>query len=107
MGIRRDRTILWAMTESNESSGDAGYDPSQPKVMKWKDDPNAGSLGHVAGDIVTFVDDVRVTGYSKSNCWKVYHQLASRVQYLGMHNAPRKFRPPVPDKRWSMDRNYL
>ena len=74
--------------------GMKGYDPSKPKVMKWKNSQNETEEGHVAGDVVTFVDDVRVTGYSKSNCWDVYRQLASRVQYLGMQNAPRKFRPP-------------
>ena len=70
------------------------YDPAYPKVMKWKTDLEAGGGGHVAGDVVTFVDDVRATGYSKGNCWDVYHQFASRVQFLGMQNAPRKFRPP-------------
>ena len=74
--------------------GMEAYDPKLPKVMKWRDDPKHISGGHLAGDVVTFVDDVRVTGYSKSNCWDVYHQFASRVQYLGMQNAPRKFRAP-------------
>lgn len=74
--------------------GMSNYDPALPKVMKWRDSHIKGELGHVAGDVVTFVDDVRITGYSKANCWKVYHQFASRVQYLGMQNAPRKFRPP-------------
>jgi hypothetical protein len=74
--------------------GMSGYDPALPKVMKWRDSKTKGERGHVAGDVVTFVDDVRVTGYSKANCWQVYHQFASRVQYLGMQNAPRKFRPP-------------
>ena len=70
------------------------YNPELPKVMKWRDDPTGKTGGHLAGDVVTFVDDVRVTGFSKENCWAVYHQFASRVQYLGMQNAPRKFRAP-------------
>ena len=74
--------------------GMSDYDPTNPKVMKWKDAERKGGPGHVAGDVVTFVDDVRVTGHSKANCWQVYHQFASRIQYLGMQNAPRKFRPP-------------
>ena len=74
--------------------GMESYNPVLPKVMKWREDRKHVGGGHVAGDVVTFVDDVRVTGYSKSNCWDVYHQFASRVQYLGMQNAPRKFRPP-------------
>lgn len=44
--------------------------------------------------MITFVDDVRVTGFSKENCREVHHQFASRIQYLGMQDAPRKYRPP-------------
>ena len=69
--------------------GMSEFDPLLPKVMKWRSD-----LGVVAGDVVTFVDDVRITGYSKENCRNVHHQFASRIQYLGMQDAPRKFRPP-------------
>ncbi|KAI2498994.1 hypothetical protein MHU86_15498 [Fragilaria crotonensis] len=65
------------------------FDPLLPKVMKWRT-----ALGVVAGDVLTFVDDVRITGYSKENCHEVHHQFASRIQYLGMQDAPRKFRPP-------------
>ena len=65
------------------------YNPSLPKVMKWN------STAHsVAGDVITFVDDVRVTGFSKENCRDVLRQFASRIQFLGMQDAPRKFRPP-------------
>jgi hypothetical protein len=57
--------------------------------MKWR-----STLGVVAGDVITFIDDVRITGYSKENCHEVHRQFASRIQYLGMQDAPRKFRPP-------------
>ena len=70
-----------------------GYDSIRlnlpPKVMKWRT-----KLGVVAGDVLTFVDDARITGYSKENCHEVHRQFASRIQYLGMQDAPRKFRPP-------------
>ena len=65
------------------------YDPNRPRVMKW-DTANKC----IAGDVVTFVDDVRITGSSKEVCWAVYRQFRSRTQYLGLQNAPRKFRPP-------------
>ena len=65
------------------------YDPSLPKVMKWN------TLTHsIAGDVITFVDDGRVTGSSKESCHRVHRQFASRIQYLGVQDAPRKFRPP-------------
>ena len=69
--------------------GSTTYDPGLPKVIKWNDKANA-----VAGDVITFVDDVRITGYSKANCHGVRRQFASRIQFLGMQDAPRKFRPP-------------
>ena len=65
------------------------YEPSLPKVIKWNTTANA-----IAGDVVTFVDDGRLTGYSKENCHAVHRQFASRIQYLGMQDTPRKFRPP-------------
>ena len=65
------------------------YEPEWPKVMKWASKPGA-----VAGDAITFVDDVRMTGYSKENCHAVHRQFASTFQWLGMQDAPRKFRPP-------------
>lgn len=72
----------------------ASYDPNQPKVMKWNSVDAC-----IAGDVITFVDDGRMTGPSKENCWLVYRQFASRIQYyLGMQNAPRKFRPPSKDR---------
>ena len=69
--------------------GMESYDPNQPKVMKWN-----SSDACIAGDVVTFVDNGRISGSSKEKCWLVYRQFASRVQYLGMQKAPRKFRPP-------------
>ena len=44
---------------------------------------------------MTFIDDVRITGFSKENCHAVRRQFGSRIQYLGMQDAPRKFRPPA------------
>jgi hypothetical protein len=73
--------------------GSQDYDPLLPKVMKWDDSANEGN-GAVAGDVITFVDDVRIVGHSKANCHKVHRQFTSRMQFLGMQDAPRKFRPP-------------
>ena len=76
----------------------ANYDPGAPKVMKWNDSAFQ-DRGAVAGDVVTFIDDGRLTGFSKENCHEVHRRFASRVQYLaGMQDAPRKFRPPSQGK---------
>ncbi len=78
--------------------GQENYDPLLPKVMKWNDtasDNNTGIVtGAVAGDVITFVDDVCIIGHSKENCHGVHRQFTSRMQFLGMQDAPRKFRPP-------------
>jgi hypothetical protein len=75
--------------------GMTSYDPAVPKVMKWRDGPNGVSYGNVAGDVILFDDNTRVTGYSKVNGWEVYHQCASRLQCLGMQHAPQTFRAPL------------
>ncbi|KAI2494742.1 hypothetical protein MHU86_19779 [Fragilaria crotonensis] len=40
--------------------GMSQFDPMLPKVMKWRTE-----AGVLAGDVITFVDDVRITGHSK------------------------------------------
>ena len=69
--------------------GMESYNPCWPKVMKWVSD-----RGVIAGDAVTFVDDVRIAGHSKENCHLVHRAFASTFQCLGVQDAPRKFRPP-------------
>ena len=51
-----------------------------------------------AGDVITFVDDVRIVGSSKEHCHAIHRQFTSRMQYLGIQDAPRKFRPPSQDQ---------
>jgi hypothetical protein len=68
--------------------GDDDFDPTLPMVMKWDD-----TVDQIAGDVITFVDDLRASGYSSENAWQVARQVASRLQYLGIQDAPRKRRP--------------
>jgi hypothetical protein len=69
--------------------GDPAYNPTKPRVMKWDD-----ILQKIAGDILGFVDDLRASGYSTEAAWAVARQVASRLQYLGIQDAPRKRRAP-------------
>jgi hypothetical protein len=69
--------------------GDPAYDPSLPTVMKWNE-----IAERIAGDLVGFVDDLRFTGFSIENAWAVARHVLSRLQYLGIQDAPRKRRPP-------------
>ena len=59
--------------------GRPDYDPILPKVMKWND-AAIGGKGAIAGDVTTFVDDVRIVGHSKENCRQVHRQFTSRMQ---------------------------
>jgi hypothetical protein len=71
------------------------YNPALPKVIKWRrsdpDDPKSG--GKVAGDVVTFVDDVRITGFSKENCTCGPPPIAAAFNTSGMQDAPETFVP--------------
>jgi hypothetical protein len=70
--------------------GDTKFDPTMPFVMKWND-----SISNIAGDVVAFVDDLRASGKDEESSWGVARQFASRLQYLGIQDAPRKRRPPA------------
>jgi hypothetical protein len=48
----------------------------------------------IASDLLAFVDDLRASGLSVEEAWQVARQVASRLQYLGIQDAPRKRRPP-------------
>jgi hypothetical protein len=80
--------MRWDLIKLN-LPGDPRYNLTKPRVMKWDD-----SLQKIAGDIVGFVDDLRASGYSMEYAWGVAKQVASRLQYLGIQDAPRKRRPP-------------
>ena len=69
------------------------YDATNPKLIKWSSRYIA-----MSGEVITFVDDVRIVGSSKEHCHLVHRQFTSRMQYLGIQDAPRKFRPPSQDQ---------
>jgi hypothetical protein len=83
-----DNKLRWDEIRLN-LPGDPKYDPSLPSVMKWD-----ALLEKIAGNILAFVDDLRASGYSVEAAWAVARQVASRLQYLGIQDAPRKRRPP-------------
>jgi hypothetical protein len=45
-------------------SGNLGFDPTLPMVMKWNNTSNA-----IAGDVITFVDDLRASGPNSESAW--------------------------------------
>jgi len=69
--------------------GARDYDPSRAWVYKvrLKD-------GRVAPDLVTYVDDQRVSAPTKLDGWKASRRVASLNNFLGLQDAARKRRGP-------------
>jgi hypothetical protein len=90
-GNRRDKEnpLRWDEARLN-LPGDKAFDPTLPRVMKWDRD-----IDNIAGDVLTFVDDLRASGLDQEVTWKISSQITSRLQHLGIQDAPRKRRPPT------------
>jgi hypothetical protein len=90
-GNRREKgnPLRWDFIKLN-LPGDPTYDPTQPRVMKWD-----LAIANIAGDVVAFVDNLRASGCSVEHTWAIARQVVSRLQYLGLQDAPRKRRPPI------------
>ena len=67
--------------------GSPEYDPTMPNVYKF-DKINR----RLAGDILSYVDDLRVLGFSLEHAWLIARWFASRMQQLGLQDASRKRR---------------
>ena len=67
--------------------GNDDYNPGLPNVFKWND-----LVDRIAGDIKAYVDDLRAIGWSIDHAWIIARLIASRLQYLGIQDAPRKRR---------------
>jgi len=78
--LRWDRIILNLI-------GQDDYIPSYPNVMKWNDLED-----RQAGNIIAYVDDLRVIGWDLNHAWNIAHLVASRIQFLGIQDASRKRR---------------
>jgi len=78
--LRWDRVILNLI-------GNPDFNPSLPNVFKWNDD-----VQRLAGEIKAYVDDLRALGWSLEHAWAIAHLIASRLQFLGIQDAPRKRR---------------
>lgn len=69
--------------------GDPAYNPSLPTVSKLRLD-----TGVIVGDMVTYVDDISTTGFSKEHCRAVSHRISTCFCYLGIQDALRKQSDP-------------
>jgi hypothetical protein len=65
--------------------GTEEYDPSMPWVYRWN------SLEQkMASFFGTYIDDIRGGGPTELDCRRSIHRTASRINYLGQQDAPRK-----------------
>ena len=65
--------------------GTDDYEPSMPWVHKW----NSRSKS-MAAFFGTYIDDIRGGAASELVCRQAIHRAASRINYLGQQDAPRK-----------------
>jgi hypothetical protein len=72
--------------------GSPKYDPSYPRIWRYKKESST-----IAPLLLSYVDDLRVTGESREQCWSTMHRVCTRLSYLGIQMALRKFRPPSQD----------
>ena len=68
--------------------GSKSYQPMKPWVFLTKVD---GSLAAFFG---TYIDDIRTSDTTEEGCRNTTRRVASRVNYLGQQDAPRKRRAP-------------
>jgi hypothetical protein len=69
--------------------GSSTYDPRLPRVSKI-----VTASGRIAGDLGTYVDDLRPVGSSKRHCTAVAHCISTLLCYLGIQDALRKRTEP-------------
>ena len=78
----------WSEVKLNLPCSDL-FDPSLLWLCKWNSTAKA-----ISGNVVSFVDDFSITGFSVENCWQCGRQIASRLQCLGTQEAARKRTAP-------------
>ena len=82
-----DNPLAWKDVILN-LPGSRNYQPTKPWVYRTKWD------GSMAGFFGTYIDDIRTGDGSEKSCRKTTRRVASRTNYLGQQDAPRKRRPP-------------
>ena len=69
------------------------YTPQRPRVFRVRLDDT------MAADLFSYIDDLRNTGPTATECWDGLHQVCSRLTWLGLQDAPRKRNGPTQTPR--------
>ena len=67
--------------------GNKDYNPTFPTVYKWDT-----IAKRIAGNLIAYVDDLRVLGFSLEHAWQIARRVCSYLQHLGVQDAARKRR---------------
>ncbi len=67
--------------------GSTNYDPREPWIARYDAIKNK-----VAGGFQSYVDDIRSQNETQHSCETTTHCIASKINYLGQQDAPRKRR---------------
>ena len=67
--------------------GNKDYNPAFPEVYKWDERSK-----RIAGDLISYIDDLRAIGFSMEQAWLIARRVASYLQYLRIQDAARKRR---------------
>ena len=81
-----NNAFRWDSISLNLPGSDT-FNPALPFVIKW-DELNS----RIAAVVKAYVDDLRVAAANIDLAWKAARQIASRIEYLGSQDAPRKRR---------------
>ena len=65
------------------------YSESFDASMLWIYKYNS-KVERLAGDLVSFIDNMWISGYSIEYCWQCARRIALILQYLGIQEAARK-----------------
>ena len=66
--------------------------PSYDVFLTWIANAKLRKDGRMACNLFKFIDDERVVVPDVELCWQACHVLAAKLSYLGIMDAPRKFR---------------
>ena len=69
--------------------GMTDYTSTKPRVYRIRDDDV------MAADLFSYIDDLRNTAPTGSECWDGLHQVCCRLTWLGLQDAPRKRNGPT------------
>jgi hypothetical protein len=98
LGDRLDESnpFRWAKIRLN-LPGQDNYDSSLPWVSKVQALDPKTDKEVIACDVFIYVDDVRITGPTETECWAAAQRVSYILTHLGIQDAARKRREPRRD----------